>query len=200
MNRWDHFGGTISCDGNFDTTDFKSLSPFTGKMSAINHCLYGMNLHNIQLDYLKQFWQAYPGNRKFFRTHFSEAHELSGELVKYMDNDIANFLEWFYSMGYLDDTFLTVISDHGAHALTARIPVFPDDSRYLENYFPALFHVTKNDIPRDYENALLANEQAFIGSHDFYSSLRSLAQNEPVRAQQALSYPYFMQEIPSYHD
>ncbi len=159
-----------------------------------------MNLHNIQLNYLQQFWQAYPDNRKFFRTHFSEAHEHSGERVKYMDDDISSFLQWFYEMGYLENTFVTLLSDHGAHALTARIPILPDNSRYLENYYPMLFHVTKNDIPPAYRSALRANEQAFIGSHDFYASLRSLAQNEPVQSQQAQSYPYFMQEIPAYHD
>lgn len=120
--------------------------------------------------------------------------------MKYIDNDIADFLQWFYTMGYLDDTFLTVVSDHGAHALTIRFPLFPDNSRYIENYNPMLFHVTKNDIPPAYASALAANEQAFIGSHDFYSSLQSIAQNKVVRSQNAQSYPYTMQAIPSYHD
>ena len=200
INRWDHFGGTIACDGNFDTTDFTSLSPFTGKMSAINHCLYGMNMHQIQLNYAKQFWEAYPDNRKIFRTHFSEAHELSGELVKYIDEDVRDFLQWFYERGYLEDTFLTIMSDHGAHALTLRFPAFPDNSRYIENYYPVLFHVSKNDLPPNYAHFLAANEQAFISSHDIYSSLKSIAQNQKADSSEAESYPYTMSEVPSFHD
>lgn len=36
-HRWDHFGGEISCDVNYDNTDFTSLSVFSGKGSAIRH-------------------------------------------------------------------------------------------------------------------------------------------------------------------
>lgn len=200
LNQWDHFGGTVTCDGNYDTTDFKSLSPFTGKMSALHHCLYGMNMHQIQLDYTKQFWQAYPNNRKFFRTHFSEAHELSGELVGYMDEDFRDFLQWFYEHGYLEHTFLTIMSDHGAHSLTLRLPMFPDDSRYIENYYPILFHVTKNDIPDNYAHYLSANEQSFISSHDVYSSLKSIARNEESTSDEAASYPYAMAPMLNNHD
>lgn len=157
-------------------------------------------MHEIQIDYLTQFWNAYPKNRKFFRTHFSEAHELMGELVKYMDDDLVNFLNYFYNSGYLDDTFLTIVSDHGAHALTLRFPLFPDNSRYIENYYPALFHVTKNDIPPNVAHFLAANEQSFISSHDFYSMLKTFAENKDGTTQSAESYPYLTQPMPKGHD
>ena len=79
FHRWDHMGGGISWDKNYDDDDFTSLSVFTGKNSAIRRWLYGKNMHEIQLDYLKQFWGAYPNNRKFFRTHFSEGHVFFGK-------------------------------------------------------------------------------------------------------------------------
>jgi hypothetical protein len=200
VHEWDHIGGTIACDGNYDTTDFKSLSPFTGKMSAVNHCLYGMDMHQIQMNYTKQFFEAYPDNRKFFRTHFSEAHELSGELIGYMDEEFRDFLQWFYINGHLENTFLTIMSDHGAHALTLRLPMLPDDSRSIENYYPTLFHVTKNDIPTKYAQFLAANEQSFISSHDIYSSLKSIAKNEESTTDRAPSYPYTMAPMMKGHD
>jgi len=200
MHKWDHFGGEISCDSNYDDADFTSLSVFSGKGSAIRHCLYGQNMHNIQIDYLKQFWKGYPDNRKIFRTHFSEAHELVGELVKYIDTDIRDLLEFFRTEGYLEDTFVSIVSDHGAHALTLRFPAFPDNSRYIENYYPILFHLTKNDLPPNVAHYLEANEQSFIGSHDFYSSLKSFAENKRSTSKNAESYPYMMEGMPSGHD
>jgi arylsulfatase A-like enzyme len=157
-------------------------------------------MHNIQMDYLKQFWEAYPENRKFFRTHFSEAHELTGELVQYMDDDLANLLQYFMDKGYLEDTMITLVSDHGAHALTLRFPAIPDNSRYIENYYPILFHVTKNDIPETNGFFMEANEQAFISSHDVFSFLGSIASNKKLTSDFAASYPYQMQAMPKGHD
>jgi hypothetical protein len=36
-HRWDHFGGEVTCDYNYDNTDFTSLRVFSGKGSAIRH-------------------------------------------------------------------------------------------------------------------------------------------------------------------
>lgn len=152
------------------------------------------------MDYLKQFWAAYPSNRKFFRTHFSEAHELTGELIQYMDEDFRDLLQYFKDMGYLEDTFVTILSDHGAHALTLRFPAFPDNSRYIENYYPVLFHLTKKDIPASAAHFLEANEQSFIGSHDIYSTLKTIAENKRSVSRAAESYPYAFEAVPASHD
>jgi hypothetical protein len=177
-HKWDHFGGEISCDFNYDTTTYKSLTVFEGKASAIRHCLYSQNMHEIQMEYLKQFWAAYPENRKFFRTHFSEPHELTGELVQYMDKDLRDLLQFFLNEGYLEDTMITLVSDHGAHALTLRFPGFPDNSRYLENYYPLLFHVVKSNIPEASLHYLQESEQSFISTYDIYSNLKTIADNK----------------------
>lgn len=200
LHEWDHLGGGICCDTNYDDQDFRSLTVFVGKASAVRRCLYGRNMHEIQMDYLKQFWAAYPNNRKFFRTHLSEAHELVGELVKYMDEDMRDLLQHFYDMGYLEDTFLTLVADHGAHALTLRFPAFPDNSRYIENYYPILFHVTKNDIPETNRKFLASNEQSFISSHDIYSTFKTIAENKRSTSKYVESYPYIMEQVPETHD
>jgi len=176
-HRWDHFGGEISCDYNYDTTTVRSLKVFEGKASSIRHCLYSKNMHEIQIEYLKQFWKKYPENRKFFRTHFSEPHELTGELVRYTDTDIRDMLQLFYDESYLEDTLITLVSDHGAHALTIRFPIFPDNSRYIENYYPILFHIVKNDMPAQSLHFLESNSQSFISTFDVYSTLKNIAVN-----------------------
>lgn len=200
LPEWDHFGGTITCDPNYDNMTFGGVDIFKGKSSVLRHCLYGMDMHNIQIEYLKQFWAAYPDNRKIFRTHFSEAHEVFGDLINYTDEDIRDLLQHFYDMNYLEDTMITIFSDHGAHDLTMRIFLIPDNSRPVENYLPMLFHVVKNDIPDNAKHFLAANEQSFIGSHDVYASIKTIATNTVSRSPNAESYAYIFEAVPEGRD
>jgi len=200
LHQWDHFGGTISCDPNYDNMAFGGVDVFKGKSSLIRHCLYGTDMHNIQIEYLKQFWAAYPDNRKIFRTHFSEAHEVIGDLVDYIDEDIRDLLQYFYNKNYLEDTVITLLSDHGAHDLTIRLFMIPDNSRSVENYLPMLFHVVKDDIPENAKHYLEANEQAFISSHDVYANLKTIATNKISRSNTADSFAYAFEGVPDGRD
>jgi len=171
-----------------------------GKDSIFKRCLYGQSLQEIQLEYVRQFWEGYPENRKFFRTHFSNNHEIIGHLVHYMDNDLAMFLEEFYKKGYFKDTIITILSDHGMHLLSLHLPMLPDNSRRLEVYLPVLFHIVPNDIPPYNLEILKSNEQSFISSYDIYTSLNSIANNKIKRSINAKSYSYFSEFIPDNHD
>ena len=160
--------------------------------------MYSRTFTSIILDYVTQFWEAYPENRKFFRTHFSNAHENLGELVKYMDDELLNFLKYFHEKGYLDDTIVFFVADHGAHEFSIRFPLFPDNSRSIENSHPVLMNLVKNDIPKENLEFLRSNEQAFMSSHDFYSTLKTIANGEWSNSHKSRSYPYIAQVMP--HD
>jgi len=133
------------------------------------------------------------------RTMFSEAHEATGEVVVTIDQAITDFLEHFYQKGYLEDTFITILSDHGAHGIVLRTPFLPDNSRHLENYYPVLFHVTKKDISKEAQQFLSENQQAFVSSFDIYQTLRSIALNTKV-SNFPDQYCYFCTKIPGNHD
>lgn len=151
-------------------------------------------------EYINQFWEAYPENRKLFRTHFSNAHEHLGELVTYFDNDLLSFLKTFYEKGYLEDTYLIFAADHGAHQSTFRFPLFPDNSRSIENSLPVMMHLVKKDIPKENLNALRNNEQAFITPHDFYSTLKTIATGKWSNSANTTSYPFISQVMPTDRD
>ncbi|CAI2387870.1 unnamed protein product [Moneuplotes crassus] len=199
-HRFDHFGGTISCDDNFDRKQVGQVTWFEGKGSSLRHCIYGQNIHNVQIEYLKQFWEAYPENRKLFRTHFSEAHEGMGELINVIDEDFRDLLEYFMNKGYLEDTYITILSDHGAHGMTLKVPGIPDNSRDIENYYPLLFKFTKNDIPKTTSHYLLENEQSFISSHDIYETMNSIAENKRTNLSEAKSYVFTQEQVPKTSD
>lgn len=81
--RFDHNAANIACDPNFDTSNDMDIVLDKGRNTHFRRCLYGQNLFEIQLEYVKQFWDAYPDVRKVFRTRFNENHEATGELIKY---------------------------------------------------------------------------------------------------------------------
>lgn len=201
LHRYDHYGGTIACEPNYSIYDGNSkITWFKGPSSEIRRCMYGDTLHNVLINYVKEFWKAYPDNRKFVRTHFGEGHEKTGELLSSMDDDIVQFLQWFHEMGYMEDTFITFLSDHGAHGIVARLPFLPDDSRHAENVLPLLVHVSKDDIPENAKKYLVENEQSFISSLDVFSSLKSLAGNKKFETPYDNTYAYWMEKIPKLHD
>lgn len=162
--------------------------------------MYGQEIHNIQLNYTMQFWDAYKDNRKFFRTHFSENHEFLGIGAKYLDHDLANFIKEFESKGYMKDTIVTIISDHGSHHFSAHFPNLPDNSRGIENFLPFLFHILPKEIDQNLKSILSQNEQSFISSYDIYTTLKIIASNQSAKARDAVSYSYFHKVIPSSHD
>lgn len=172
----------------------------SGRNSQYKRCLYGKGLQEIQFEYLTQFWEAYPDVRKFFRTSVSYAHEFTGELIKYADDDFVNLLQNFYEKGYLDDTQVILLADHGAHFLTMRTNVFPDDSRRIENALPVLVHITPRNIPTKNMENLKVNQQRFVNSHDIYATLKSFAVGQTASSTEVIDYSFFHEELPKGRD
>ncbi|CAI2383360.1 unnamed protein product [Moneuplotes crassus] len=196
MNRWDHLATPITCDPNYDVVEDGSLNWFKGPQSAIRHCFYRRDMAEIQIDYLKQFWEAYPDNRKIFQTNWNVAHEGTGELVGHYDDLMVETLQYFHSKNHLDDTMIILMSDHGAHEITVHLPFIPDDSRETEHYNPFLFHLSKDDIPVSSIHYLTLNENRFISSYDFYATFRSIATNSKTDPDDIPWHNYHMEEVP----
>ena len=153
-------------------------------------------MHNIVFDYATQFWEAYPDNRKLFRTHFSDAHEKTGELITHMDHDLMQFLQYFYSNGYLDDTYLVILADHGAHNTILKAFWLPDNSRNVENTYPVMMNLVKKDIPEQNLAFLRSNEQSFMTHHDLYATLKAIATGQASSSKYSESYSYISQQLP----
>ena len=157
-------------------------------------------MHEIQLDYVIQFWEAYSDNRKAFRTRFQDSHETTNEVVKYTDEDFVDFLNRFEQKGYLENTIVYVISDHGAHAITGHIPLLPDDSRFEEVFLPLFIIIVPSDIPKENLNFLEKNQQHFLNSIDIYSSLKSIAEGKRSTSDLDRSYSPLYELLPGNRD
>ncbi len=173
--KYDHEFNAFYCDPNFSDPD----SPYQflkGAYSVIRKCMYGKDSGEFQIEYAKQFFDTYKDQNKVYRMIFSDAHEGTLEVVKYLDDMIHDFFEYLLVKGHLENSILLVMSDHGLSLLG---PAYLSQSRdwFNEVFLPSLFFV----IPKNHENfkqideTLKKNENKWITSFDINSSLRSFA-------------------------
>ncbi|XP_046571791.1 uncharacterized protein LOC124279953 [Haliotis rubra] len=75
----------------------------------------GATKHHIyMLDYLKDFFVNYNNVSKFAFGFSVELTHWDNNPGEYMDRDLVEFLQLFQKKGYLDNTMLVVMGDHGA--------------------------------------------------------------------------------------
>lgn len=173
--NYDHEFNSFYCDPNFADPD----SPYQvlkGAYSVIRKCMYGKDSGEFQIEYAKQFFEAYKGQNKFYRMIFSDAHEGTLEVVKYLDDMLHDYFEWLLVEGHLENSILLVMSDHGI-SLPGPAYLIQAKDWYSEVFLPSLFFVIpKNhkDFQQMDEN-LKKNENKWITSFDINSSLRNFA-------------------------
>ena len=198
--HFDHQPGSLFCDSNFDRTWAGTQCFGDGRNSPFLRWLYGQSTGDIVLNYTTQFWEKYPDVRKFFAASFDEAHEFSGDLIKYNDKSFRKFLQYFQDKGYLKDMQLLIMSDHGAHMIVSHAPLYPDDSRFEENMLPVLFYITPKNISEKNLKFLENNQQQFMNSHDFYATLKSIAVGEASGAEDIVDYAINYEQLPKGRD
>ena len=204
--KWDHFAGNIAWDFHHDTstenyssTDLEIVLS-KGRNTPFRRCLYGKPMHEIELEYIKQFWDKYNDTRKLFRTVFMLNHETTGDLIGYANNDFVQLLSYFNDKGYLQQTIVMFVADHGPHFIIGRIPIIPDDSRLQENFFPLLMILVPKDIPKKNLMFLENNQQLFVTSHEIYGLLKSIAVGEKDGSNIIKDYSIMHEDLPKGRD
>ena len=99
---------------------------------------------------IKSFYKAYPKQRKFSFSFFTIGHDdVNG--LGYLQDDLVTFLKDMKSSGYLDNTFLVVMGDHGIRygairktmlgKLEERLPLLSISvPRWFKNKYPEHSH------------------------------------------------------------
>ena len=172
---WDHEGSSIGCIKGF----YRGI--FADKISSlVKRCLFGKDLTEYSLEYLKSFWEAYISQPKMFLFQSIEGHEPTGELIGHYDEIYYNFLNNFYSNALLKDTIILIFSDHGQH-LSGPLYLFNSEDFFFERTLAILFLVIPNNELL-YKNNLYEkikyNEQVFITPFDIYNTLIYFAYGE----------------------
>ena len=164
---WDHENFAMFCDTNF--VDKKNRwSILKGKNSILRKCLYEKDSFEYEFDYILQFLEAYKNERKFFKICFGDGHEITMEVVKYIDESLSKFLKIILEKYFDNKTSIILLSDHGAH-LAGFHDIFFFKEKNIEKYLAMLFMI----LPENNYNktALMINQQRFITPFDIHDTL-----------------------------
>ena len=78
------------------------------------YCAGSVPRHQLMIDAMKQFLDAYPSKLKFsFLFHSEYSHEHSN-LLQWADDDLRDHLDYLLTSGHLERSVLILMSDHGA--------------------------------------------------------------------------------------
>ena len=137
-------------------------------------CLYGkLNIDHL-LEYSDQFWRLYNNNRKLLAIVTNYGHEGTLNVIKYIDESVAIFLNNLFNDNLLKDTTVFLISDHGACMPSA---YYMFDFYRLEYNIPMLYIIVNDKKNFTYEEQyghLYENQQNFITAFDIYNTFGNL--------------------------
>ena len=169
------------CDPNYSSED-SPYPIFSGPYGILRKCLYGKDTFKYLLEYGNKFWEAYPDNKKFLRIMFQDGHEPTGQVVKYLDEYLYDFLENLYQKKKLENTAIFLLSDHGnSYFNYVYYYIFKSDDSLIERSYASLFIILpfdkkiNNKINEEYYNNIYNNQQILISPYDIHNTLIHIA-------------------------
>ena len=167
-DSFDHENIAMMCDPNFYNPENR-FTPYMGPYSIRRRCLYGRDTFEYILEYGEKFWKTYSKEHKFLRLSFQDAHEGTLEVVKYLDVKLAEFLEKFDRKGYLKDTAVFLVSDHGNN-MVGIYNIFQFEDYVLEKTLGTWLMLLPKKKEID-EKFLEINQQRLVSPYDIHDTL-----------------------------
>jgi hypothetical protein len=164
---------SLFCDPNVNNPNdcFSNKNPDFGYYSNYRNCLYGKDSFEYVFEYSLKFLEIYKNENKFLHIFFNDAHESSGEVIKYMDNSLKNFIEELINNYTNEKSMILLVSDHGRGIkYPIKIDNFEDNN--IERTLGMLFIIMSNNNDNYYnKTAMSINEQKFITPYDIYMTM-----------------------------
>lgn len=170
-DSYDHDFTSFFCDPNFYSKE-KVYSMTDGPYCYRRKCLYGRQTYEYSVEYANQFFNAYKDQGKMFRLGNIDAHEGTGESVKYVEDDMMKFLNDFEKNGHLNDTMIIFFSDHG-YTMPGIHQILQSEDHVKELLLPYVYFL----IPKNTKNFekirenLKHNENMFMTPYDMHNTL-----------------------------
>ena len=167
--EWDHENVAFLCDGNY----FEIKNPYPGNRGAFSNeerCLYGHTVNFYMFNYLKQFWEKYFNNKKYFRIAFNYGHEKTGKVLSYLDEPLYNFLIDFYNKNYFENTAILFVGDHG-NQNDGIYNVINFSYFNLEKKFSNFILLFNGNIEYKYINNLEFNQNVLVTPYDIHDTM-----------------------------
>ncbi|ESP04838.1 hypothetical protein LOTGIDRAFT_109590 [Lottia gigantea] len=99
--------------------------------------------HHFSLQYVKDFFEKYQNVSKFMFAFHTELSHADNNPVQYIDEDLTDFLNFLNVNGYLDNTLVVLMADHGARYNKVRNTVqgkLEERLPMMSFRFPPWFH------------------------------------------------------------
>ena len=175
-DNFDHENIAMMCDPNFYNPENR-FTPYMGPYSIRRRCLYGKDTFEYVIEYGEKFWETYVNEHKFLRLSFQDAHEGTLEVVKYLDIKLAEFLEKFDKKGYLKDTAIFFVSDHGNN-MVGFYNIFQSEDYVLEKTLGTWFMLLPKKKGIE-EKFLEINQQRMVSPYDIHDTLLDMFGYQP---------------------
>jgi hypothetical protein len=173
FDPFDHEANLLGCDPNYCVPGHP-FAMLNGPYGMKRRCLYGKDTSWYVFNYGKKYWQAYKDEPKYLRLAFLDAHEGTGEVVKYMDDKLVDFFEFLEAEGSLKDTVILIHSDHGVNMPGFYTFVDAEDF-FIEKTLPSLFAVVPQDVANEYDEIIKGKENMLLSPYDVHNTLLHLA-------------------------
>ena len=137
-------------------------------------CLYGKDDVGFLFDYSEQFWRKYKNNRKLSLLVIDSAHEETGEVLKYLDDIIYNYLYSLFKDNLFKESSIFLLSDHG---LGIQSIYYIFQFYKFEAHLPMLYIIIndrKNISYYEQYSQIHKNQQVFITPYDIYNTFNHL--------------------------
>ena len=170
--KFDHENVAMFCDPLYNFVTEKN-SNIKGINSCKKRCLYGKNTYEHVINYGNLFWNAYPNNNKFLLMGFFDGNDKSGEVIKYMDFPLGDFLLDLINQGKFIRTALVIASPNGQ--LNFGIFNKMDSEFFYEKNLGSFFIVLdKIGIEKELIQKIKKNQQSFVTPYDIYDTIISM--------------------------
>ena len=175
FSDFDHENVAMFCDPNYyDRTN--PYPVFSGPFSVIRRCLYQKDTYEYVIEYGKQFWENYKENKKFLRLSFIDAHESTGEVVKYLDKPLYDFLIYLLDNNLLKNSAIIFASDHG-NGMPGIYNVINSEDFIYENVLGFLAFVLYDYKDEKGIENLENNQQILVSPYDIHDTLVDMIYN-----------------------
>jgi hypothetical protein len=174
----DHELASLFCDPTFYdiSTPYKM---FSGPYGMGKRCIWGREAADWMFDYSRQFMESYKNSSKFLSVGIQDSHEGSGEMVKYTEEYVLNFLNYLKKEKILDNTLLLIFSDHGFFMPGSVYQLFNLNDFQIEQTLPSLYMLLPKNIKgfEKIDKSLKSNENKMITTFDIYQTISSIVGN-----------------------
>lgn len=175
FSDFDHENVAMFCDPSYyDRTN--PYPVFSGPFSIIRRCLYQKDTYEYVLEYGKQFWETYSENKKFLRLSFIDAHEGTGEVIKYLDKPLYDFLMNLLNQNLLKNTAIIIASDHG-NGMPGIYYIINSGDYMYENVLGFLAIILYDYKDENEIKNLEKNQQILVSPYDIHDTLVDIIYN-----------------------